>query len=159
MGSASVMCSGRCEGEVTPPSASVECEASAKAEASVEVECTPPSIDVSYQFSASADAQVKAEFQAFLIGFRANMSAILAELKRAEVVIAAAGELTGTGVAAVRGSVEAAVDGDVSLKVATGLTCALGELDDVATVVNGSTGRLNAQVSDAADVSGALAGG
>ena len=159
MGSASVMCEGRCEGEVTPPSASVECEASAKAEASLEVECTPPSIDVSYQFSASASAETKAEFQAFLVGFRANMSAVLAELKRADVVVKAGTEIASTGSVAVKTAVNASLSGDASLKAQIGLGCALLELDEVGAAIKSSSDRLKGQVTVAGDLSTKLASG
>lgn len=159
MGSASVECKGKCEGEFTPPQASVECEASAKAEASLEVECTPPSIDIGYQFSASADAQTKAEFQAFLVGFRARASAIVAELKRAEVVIAAGAEVAASAETAVSGAINVALEGETSLKAKIGLGCALGAIPDVATAVSASTQRLQTRVTAAADLSTALTKG
>jgi hypothetical protein len=156
--SASVMCSGRCEGEVTPPRASVECEATAKAQASLEVECTPPSIDVSYAFSANASAEVRAEFQAFLVRFRASFGAIRAELERADVIIAAGGDLQASASGAVSAAVDTAISGEASLKAQIGLGCALGQLEDVGQVITASTGRLNASVSVAAELSTELIG-
>jgi len=157
-GSASVMCAGRCEGEVTPPSASAECEATAKAQASLEVECTPPSLEVSYGFSASASAETRAEFQAFLVGFKARFSAILAELKRVDVVIAAGEEVIASADGAVSAAVDVALEGDASLKAKIGLGCALGQLEDVGTAVNGATTRLRTRAAVATDLSTELLG-
>ena len=159
MGSASVECEGRCEGEFTPPEASVECQATAKAEASLEVECTPPSIDIGYQFSASADAQTKAEFQAFLVGFRARAAAIFAELKRAEVVIAAGADVKASAESALTESINVALEGEASLKAKIGLGCAISALPEVGTAITASTQRLQTQVTAAASLSTALSEG
>ncbi len=156
MGSASVECKGRCEGEVTPPSASAECEASAKADASFDAQCTPPSLDVSYQFAANANAQTRAEFEAFLVRFKASFGAILAELERSEVVLAAAADLADTGADAVHAAVSASLEGDLSLKAQIGLTCALTELDDVAGVVESATTKLQGRIKVAGELSSEL---
>jgi hypothetical protein len=156
MANATVKCEGRCEGEVTPPSASAECQASAKAEASLDVECTPPSIDISYQFAANANAQTQAEFQAFLVGFRARFSAILAELERANVLVELGGDIVASAEGAVNDAVNVAIDGDASLKAQIGLGCALAELENVGRSINGATGRLQTQVTAAAALSGEL---
>jgi hypothetical protein len=152
------MCTGRCEGEVTPPSASVECEATAKAQASLEVECTPPSIDVSYAFSADASADVRAEFQAFLVRFRTSFGAIRAELERADVIIAAGSDLGAAADGAVSAAVDTAISGEASLKAQIGLGCALGQLENVGKVITDSTARLNDSVSVAGDLSLTLIG-
>jgi hypothetical protein len=161
MGSASVECQGECDGEVVPPMASAECQASAKAEAELNVECTPPSIDISYQFDASLDAaakaQAQAEFEAFLVTFRASFGAILAELKKADVVLKAGAEIAGSAEGAVTDAVEA-IDVKASLKVSVGVGCALLELPKVAAVISGATTELEASVSAAAELTTSFGG-
>jgi len=158
---ASVMCNGKCDGEVTPPKASAECKASAKADASLNVECTPPSVDVSYQFDASlkGDAQVKAqaEFEAFLIGFKASLSNVLAQLKQSDVVLAAGIDIGANGVKAVNAAA-VALQGDASLKVTIGVGCAIQELDKVGTAMKDSTDKLKGSVSAAGSLTGQFTG-
>jgi len=158
---ASVKCNGKCDGEVTPPMASAECQASAKADASLNVECTPPSIDVSYQFDASlkGEAQVKAqaEFEAFLIGFKASIGNVLAQLRQSDVVLAAGADISSKGVGAVKGAAEA-LKGDASLKVTVGVGCALLQLDEVGKAMKGSTQRLTASASAAGSLTGQFTG-
>jgi hypothetical protein len=160
MGSATVECSGKCEGEVTPPMASAECQASAKADASVNVDCTPPSLDLAYSFDASLDAEARAEaqanFEAFLVGFKGSFSAIVAELGRADAVIKAGASLTAAAGGAVEASVDASLEGDLSLKAAIGLGCALDELPAVATVITEATENLEGSVSGAVELTGAF---
>lgn len=156
---ASVECRGRCEGEVTPPMVEAECQASAKAEASAKLECTPPTVDVEYAFAASSTVEGRAEFEAFLVGFRGNMSAILAELARADIVVRAGTELTATGVAALEGSIETSLEGDLSLKESIGLACALEEIGASGSMVTAATTKLQGSVTVATNLTGALAGG
>lgn len=157
---AKVECSGKCEGEITPPSASAECEASAKAEASVNVECTPPSLDIAYQFDASLDAEARldaqANFEAFLVTFRGSFSAILAQLARADVVLEAGAGIATAASGAVTGAVNASLDGDLSLKAAIGLGCALTELKVVPGVIGDATADLQASVSAAGQLTTAF---
>jgi hypothetical protein len=157
-GSASVMCAGRCEGEVTPPSASVECDATAKAQASLDVECTPPSLEIDYAFSADASAETRAEFQAFLVGFRARFSVILAELERGKVIIAAGEDVIASADTAINAAVETVTEGDASLKAQIGVGCALGEIGNVSTAINGARTRLQGRVAVAAELSSELLG-
>jgi modification target Cys-rich repeat protein len=159
MANGSVECRGRCEGEVTPPMVKAECQASAKAEASLKLECTPPTIDVEYAFAASADAQVQAEFQAFLVGFRSNLSAILAELGRVDIVLAAGAELGEAGVEALDDAIRVTMDGEITAQVALGLGCALDQIGPTRTLVTNSTTRLTASADAAASLTAALGGG
>jgi hypothetical protein len=158
---ATVMCNGKCDGEVTPPKASAECEASAKADASLNVECTPPSVDVSYQFeaglSATAQADAQAKFEAFLIGFKASLSNVLAQLKQSDVVLAAGADIGESGVKAVKAAA-GALKSDASLKVTIGVGCALGELDNVGTAMKDSTSKLKTSVSAAGSLTGQFTG-
>lgn len=49
----------KCEGEVTPPKASAECDANCNAQVQAEVECTPPRIALRMQGAANAEAAAK----------------------------------------------------------------------------------------------------
>ena len=160
--SGKVECEGSCSGEVTPPKASAECEASAKADASVNVECTPPSVEVVYSLTATgdvqADAQAKAEFEAWLSGFKAHIGAIAALQARADAVLAAGMELKGAATGAVKGAVDAKMEGDLSLKESVGLACALTELGKVPGVLTEAAGRLEGSVSGVVSLTGAVGG-
>jgi hypothetical protein len=149
------MCEGRCDGEVTPPSASVECQASAKAEASMNVECSPPRIALHYSFAAGVDAQAQAEFEAGLRVLEARLPALLASVRRAEFVASAGADLAGSGRTAVQGALED-IDFGANLRVQFGLACAFNELGAVASTLESSTGKLEGSLSAAADVTGAL---
>lgn len=155
-GEASIECKGRCDGEITPPSVKAECQASAKAEAELNVECTPPSVDVRYAFKADADAQVKAEFEAFLVRFRGNLSALLQAVARAEVVAKAGVSLQASATAAVKSSVKATASGDLSTKEAIGLACALSELDNVKGAITASASRLSGNIQVAGSLTAEL---
>jgi hypothetical protein len=155
---ATVECSGKCDGEVTPPEASAECEASAKAEASVSVECTPPKLALEYQFAANASANAQANFEGFLTGFTASFGKIAAEIGRGEVLLAAGADLTAAASGAVSGAVDAALEGDVSLKAKVGLGCALTELDNVGAALSSATGKINASLSATAELTAAFGG-
>jgi hypothetical protein len=156
--SGSVECNGKCEGEVTPPSASAECEASAKAEAQANVECTPPQVTLEYTLDASLTGQARldaqAKFEAFLTGFVDSYGKIVAELKRADIVLEAGAQVATAADGALDGAFEAAADG--SLKAKIGVGCAVAELDDVGAVVDDATENLNGSVSGAVALTGAF---
>lgn len=158
MADASVECSGKCEGKVEPPKASAECEASAKAEAEANVECTPPSIDIGFEFAGSVqgDATAQAEFEAWLTGFKGHLSAILAEVKRAQVLVDVGGDVAAAANGAVKGAINTQAKGDLDLKATVGLGCALDQLPVVVTVVGDATSNLQASLSGAVDVTGAV---
>jgi len=141
----SVMCNGKCDGTVEPPMASAECQASAKADASVNVECTPPSLDLAYQFdaklSASAKADAQANFEAFLVGFKGSFSAIVADLAQSKVVLQAGADIGASAKGAVMDAV-GAIDVTASLKVSVGVSCAITELSNVADALKESSDKL-----------------
>jgi len=157
----SVKCDGKCDGEVTPPKASAECEASAKADASVNVECTPPSLDISYQLDASLKGQAKldaqAKFEAFLVSFKGSLSVIQANLSASDTVLAAGVDVAAKAKGAVYDAVKA-IDVTASLKVSVGVTCALGELPNVATAMKASTDSLTASASAAGELTTTFTG-
>jgi len=158
---ASVQCNGRCDGEVTPPKASAECEASAKAEVNAKVECTPPSVEITWQWSAEleGDLTAQAEFKAWVTGFKGRFAALLAASKRIEFVLQAGAGLAGAANGAVKGAVNAQLEGDLDLKASVGLGCALTELGAVAGVISESTGKLQTSASGALDITTSIAGG
>lgn len=157
---AKVACNGRCDGEVTPPKAKAECEASAKAEANASVQCFPPQLEITWQWSAKLDGDVnaQAEFRAWLQGFRVRYAALIAALKRAELVVKVGADLAAAAEGAVKGSIDVAASGDVDLKTGVGLGCALNALGDVGTAVQQATGRLQGSITAAAEVSGSIGG-
>lgn len=154
---ASVKCDGKCEGEVTPPKASAECEASAKADASVNVECTPPSLDVSYKFAANADAMAQAKFEAWLVGFKASAGFIGAQLSQSEFVVKAGADIGAKAGGAVTDAIKA-IDVSGNLKASVGVTCALGELPNVASAMADSTKSLKDSATAAGKFTAALGG-
>ncbi len=62
----------KCEGEMTPPKASAECEAHCDAQVQAEVECTPPRIAV--RIEGAANAELAAKYKAALEN---NLPAVL----------------------------------------------------------------------------------
>lgn len=153
----SVECNGKCDGEVTPPMASAECQASAKAEAQVNVECTPPQLTLEYRFAAGASAEAQLEFEAFLSGFIKSYGNIVAELKRADIVLKAGADIGTAAGGALDGAFEAAADG--SLKAKVGVGCAITELDNVGGVITSASNNLRASVTAAGGLSTVLSGG
>ena len=82
-GSCDAECSGGCEGNFEPPSARVncdataDCQASAKAEANASLECTPPQLNIDYGFAAGVNAEAQAEFIAKLSELKVRGVAIV----------------------------------------------------------------------------------
>jgi modification target Cys-rich repeat protein len=152
----SVECNGKCDGEVTPPMASAECQASAKAEAEVNVECTPPQLALEYEFRANASAEARAEFEGFLTGFVASYGRIVAELKRADVVLNAGADIGAAATGALDGAFEAAADG--SLKAKVGVGCAVTELDNVGGVITTASNNLRGSVTAAGSLTAEITG-
>lgn len=161
---ANIECEGSCEGEVKPPEASAECKAAVEAQASASIECTPPSLDVEFQFKAGLEGDVKAEFKAWLEGFKARFSAMVAlNAKLVGPSAEADGGLqvaiSGLGAAAsgaVTDAVKLAAEGDVSLKEGVGLGCALDELKNVGSALGDASAQLKASASAFVKVSGAV---
>jgi hypothetical protein len=127
-----VDCRELCEGIVSPPRAKAECEASATADAALSATCAPPRLSLDFQLSAAfqgaANAAARAEFLAWLDELRAHVSAILAYRAKAAGLARAGAALATSAGGAVKGSIDAQAGDDVSLAVAFGLGCALGEL-------------------------------
>jgi len=153
---AMVMCEGRCEGEVTPPMASVECDASVKAEAKMNVECTPPRVAINYKLKAVAGAELEAQarFVAAVENLKVRLPALLASIKRAELVAEAGAGLSGSAVAAIDAGKTAAADlvASGNLRVAFGLACAVQTAAAVPGIITESTGELTGQINASASV-------
>jgi hypothetical protein len=151
-------CQGRCDGEFEPPKAKAECEASAKAEAKINVECTPPRVELSYNFKASVDASAKAKFEAGLKNLEVRLPALLASIKKANLVADAGEGLAVDAKGAVKGAVDAAGKAAASgdLKAVFGLKCAAGQLDDVEMALSDSSGALTDSLNAAGSVTSAL---
>jgi hypothetical protein len=152
---AMVDCQGKCDGKIEPPMAKAECQASAKADASLNVECTPPKIAVRYRLKAGVDATAQAQFEAALTTLaEVRLPALVAKLKKANLVIDAGADVSASASSALSASFMTAAKG--SLKAQIGVACAVTQLKDVGTVIGDATGRLEASVTAAADVTGAL---
>jgi hypothetical protein len=159
MGSAMVDCKGSCEGNIEPPSAKADCQASAKAEAKLNVQCTPPRVAISYQLKAGVDAMAQAQFVAALKNLEVRLPALLAAIAQAKAVVDAGTGLGGDGKAAVEGAINGAVSGEANLKAKIGLGCALTQLGDVGKAIESASGRLTASVSASTKLQSALLGG
>ena len=152
---ASVTCEGSCEGDFEPPEVSAECQASVEAKAEASLECTPPSIDITWQWAAGITAEQEMEFKAWLQGFKGHLSVMLAARTKADILIESMANLASTGVAAIEGGADAIAGGNfaASFKITT---CAIPELANVGTVIDGASGSLTGSVSASIDVFGAV---
>jgi hypothetical protein len=156
---ASAECNGSCDGEVVPPKAKAECEASVDAEAKLRAECTPPSLEIRWQWSAKfmGDAKAQAEFKAWIEGFRARYSGLLAASARGELVLKA-GEGLVTAATNLVGGLEAEIEASSSLKAKVGIACAVTELGSVGTVIGEGTTALTGSVSAIGEITAAVGG-
>jgi len=152
---AEVKCNGGCEGKVTPPSVKAECQATVEAKASASVECKPPSLDIQWQFKGGVNAAAQAEFRAWIGNFRTYFSGMLAAGAKAEILVDAGANLTGAGQAAVEGFVTK-LQGSADLKASIGAGCAIAELGNVATALEGATTGLTASAQAVVEIQGAL---
>jgi hypothetical protein len=159
MAGASVECSGGCEGKAEPPMVSAECEASVEAKASASVECSPPSLDIAFEFNASLefDLAAQAEFRAWLEGFRAHFSAILALRAKAEGVASAAANLGAAATGAVQGAVDD-LTADVNVAASFGAVCALDELPVAGDAILEASTALGTEITASAEVVAAFGG-
>ena len=153
-----VECKGRCVGEFEPPQAKAECEASAKAEAKLNVECTPPQLGIYYKLQVGVDAEEQAAFEAGLRNLRVRLPALLAAVSRAKLVAQAGEGLASDATVAVKGGIKAAGEAAAkgNLRVFFGLQCASKQLEEVDTAISVPSARLSATLNDAGDLTGAL---
>lgn len=157
MAGASIECDAGCEGTVEPPEVSAECEATVDAKASASVSCTPPTLAFSFEWAAGIEAEQQAEFRAWLEGFRANFSALVAARAEADVVAGAALDLVASAEGALKGAVtDLQASGDLSASIGAG--CALLELPEAAEALGASTQSLQANATATVEVLGAFGG-
>ena len=157
MAGASIECDAGCEGTVEPPEVSAECEATVEAKASASVVCTPPTLAFAFDWADGVDANAQAEFRAWLEGFRANFSALLAARAEAEIVVDAAGKLVASAGGSLRDAVvELQASGEVFAAVGAG--CAILELPEAAGALASSAEALQANVSATVTLVGAFGG-
>ncbi|MBV1858572.1 MAG: hypothetical protein KUG77_09195, partial [Nannocystaceae bacterium] len=155
MAGASIECDAGCEGTVDPPQVSAECKATVDAKASASIACTPPTLAFSFEWAAGVDANAQAEFRAWLEGFRANFSAIVAARAEAEVVANAAATLVLSADGALLDAVaELQTSGEVFAAVGAG--CALVQLPDAAGALTASLESLQGNASAAVTLVGAF---
>jgi hypothetical protein len=155
---AMVDCKGRCDGSITPPSASGDCTANAKAQAKLNVECTPPRVAIAYSLKAGVDAAAQAKFVAGIKNLQVRLPALLAAVAKANSVVDAGKGLTTDGKAALDASIATAAKaaGTGNVKLFFGLKCAASELGNVAGEIKGSSDRLAASVKAAGDFTSAV---
>ncbi|MEM9693803.1 MAG: hypothetical protein AAGA56_14740 [Myxococcota bacterium] len=154
---ANIECQGSCEGEVRPPEVSAECQATVEAKAEASIECRPPSLEINYQFAANLDANAQAEFRAFIGSFKARYSAILAAGAKAEILVNLGGNLvSAAGDAVTNAATELSASGDLSASIGAG--CALAELPDVQTAIQGSIDGVTGSVTAVAEIGAAVGG-
>jgi hypothetical protein len=157
---AMVTCEGRCRGEFVPPKAKAECEASATADAKMNVVCTPPRLAVRYDLkvfaSGSAEATAQAKFVIALGGLQVRLPALLASTEHASSVADAGAGLIVAAHDAVKASINLTVSGGLKPKQAVGLACALTQLDDVDAAVSGTSDKLSASINQCKSVTTAF---
>jgi hypothetical protein len=148
---AEIKCDAKCEGEVTPPEVKAECKTSAKANADLKAECTPPSIDVFYEFEAAyeADATNAANFDIFLATFKTEIGAVVAGLKRANIVLKAGANLVAS-IDGMKSDFTAVASGKTDFKTTVGIPCAIANLAKVPGLVQANTTDLTAKVKASA---------
>jgi hypothetical protein len=152
----SIECDAKCEGEVTPPAVSAECEASVEAKADASIECFPPSLDVGFQWSVeyAADVALQAQFKAWLEGFKGHISIMLAARTKADILVDSLGNLSAAADGAVKSAAEALVDGDFSAQIK--IPCALAQLPDAVGLIASASGELTASADASIEVFGAV---
>jgi hypothetical protein len=140
--------------------AKAECQASAKADAKINVECTPPRVAISYRLRAggSVDVDAQAKFVAALKNLEVRLPKLKASLAKAELVLDAGEGLLADASGAVGAGVDAAIDGDASIKAKIGLACAVTELGAVGDALGDASTKLQASFTAATEV-GAVLGG
>lgn len=156
---ADIQCKGGCDGKVTPPSVSAECKATVEAKANANAQCTPPELDIAFKWNAQleADVNAQAEFKAWLTGFKANYSALLAASAKATLLAEAGANLGASGKAAVEGFV-GNLKGSADLKASIGAVCALAELEHVPGLLTEATGKVQGSISAVAEIGGGIKG-
>jgi hypothetical protein len=160
MGSAMIDCKGKCEGNFEPPMAKAECQASAKADAKINVECTPPRVAINYtlRVGGNVDVEAQARFVAALKNLEVRLPKLKAALAKADLVLDAGEGLLADAGGAVSAGVDAAIEGDASIKAQIGLGCALLELEAVGDALGGASTKLQASFTAATELSAALGG-
>lgn len=156
MAGGSIECDAKCEGEVTPPSVSAECEASVEAKADASIECFPPSLEVTWQWSAAytADVMLQAEFKAWLEGFKGHLSVMLAARTKADILVESLGNLRIAAEESLSASFMVLAEGDFAAAIK--VPCAVAQLPDAAGLIAAASGDLQASASASIEVFGAV---
>jgi hypothetical protein len=138
--------------------ASAKCDASVKAEAKMNVECTPPRLAVHYKLKAGVNADAQAKFVAGVENLKVRLPALLAATAQADLVADAGADLLADAGGAISAGIKATGDafakGD--LKAGVGMICAAGQAGKIPGVINKSAGELQASLTAAAGVTGAV---
>lgn len=135
-GSCDASCSGGCEGSVTPPSASAECQAAARAEASASLHCTPPSVTIDFTFGG--DAEAEARLTGAVATVKTHLPGILAAIAKLGMLV----DGEGSAAASLSVSVGALAQTEIDLDPAL-IACLIEQLPD-------AVDRLDSAISDGA---------
>jgi hypothetical protein len=156
MAGGSIECDAKCEGEVTPPMVSAECEASVEAKADASIECFPPSLEVTWQWSAAyeADVMLQAEFKAWLEGFKGHLSVMLAARTKADILVESLGNLRVAAETSLSASFMVLAEGDFAAAIK--VPCAVAQLPDAAGLIADASGDLQASATASIEVFGAV---
>lgn len=148
-----VKCGGRCEGKVDPPSAEVQCKASAKAKAQLNVQCTPPKLELAYRFKAGLSEAARADFQADLDTLvNVRLPALLQASARSEYVQDAGEGLGAAGKVALETAFNKIKAGKSSFRTTFGIGCAVGQVDPALKSIDASRERLTESLMEIQDV-------
>lgn len=153
-GDAAVACEGRCDGDVEPPMAVAECQASARAEAGMHAQCSPARVSLDYRLRPDLDAADAARFRAAMASLEARLPALLTGLASAEVVLDVGSALVSDAAGTLDGAIDAAAQSaaEGNLQVLFGVECAVAELGSVPGLVSSATSPLSATVAQTSEL-------
>jgi hypothetical protein len=145
------MCEGECKGDVEPPTAKAECQASVKAEAQMSAECTPPRVALSYELDAdfggegAAGVDAKLAFDAKMKAFASAYGKLAATGAKFEGILKASQGLTSAAGSAI-GSAADNIGGDFAVTFKIGV-CLPEAVVDAKAKLSASAGKLTAGVT------------
>lgn len=149
-------CAGQCDGTLTlAPTSS--CVVAAQAAVNLSARCDPPRVAATWQWREPLldDAAGQATFKTWLAELEDRSARLVAATRRAQLVQRVGADLR-VAIDLVKADLEVAVAKDISIERAVGLSCALLEVESVATVLDDGAAALQAALSDAAELDAAL---
>lgn len=149
-------CAGQCDGTITLAATS-PCVVATQAAVNLGARCDPPRVAATWQWREPLleDAAGQAAFKTWLAELEDRSARLIAASRRAQLVQRVGADLR-AAIDLVKADVEVAASQDTSIQRIVGLSCALSELDSVATALDDGDAALQAALADAAEVSSAL---